>query len=808
MDTVYRSILSLIAGAAFLSAASFADPATDAADTSASGNSTALAEIVVTARKRAESEQTTPISITAFTPDLLAKQSIVTGWDLAVHSAGLTLQQSSTTQQFEATIRGQNTLDSTLNLDPAIGIYVDGVYIGPDIGNAIALNFDDAASAEVLNGPQGTLYGRNTSGGAIKLDHVLPDYGGITGWVKGDVGAFNLNTFAGAVTLPIVDQLATVRLYGRYISRDGYGLNTTLNEQLQDDHGYDFGITLRLDPAPGFRVVIRSNYDFDHSGGPSIRPVVDTLNPFSVENNAIQATQVGLTSYGLTPAQTAAAQAAFFALGPKKFYDMTSRFPTPDYLTLYNGSVTMDYDVSDALQIKSISGYRHISTYRGIDFSGTFAASDIAVAEPLNYRQFTEELTASGVALDNKFNYTVGAFYLTSLGNDDSSATTAPILGQALGAASPVPTGLNIENGLEQDKSYAAYTQESYKILPALSLTVGVRYTKEFKDLTSYNQFQAGSYNPVNGFVNLYPLVLNETVFCSEPNKGVGLACNGYGADTFSKTTSLASLDYKFTDSVFGYAKFSQGFRSGGGQLRLGAGILDNGKSVPPFAPETVNDYEVGLKSDWFDHSLRINVDYYFDTYKDIQRTFLEVVNGALNSVVVNAATARIQGVEFDVKYKPVSQLTFGVTGAYTNAGYEKFVDPNSGLNIANQALQGVARFTFDVTGEYNVPTSFGSIDLNVDYWRTSAVPLAPFSGDNELGNAPWDVQPGYGLLNGRLAFNLDQDHWTISAWGKNLLNKEYFTYALDLTAASSLGYANSWGGLPRTWGVQASYKF
>jgi iron complex outermembrane recepter protein len=487
---------------------------------------------------------------------------------------------------------------------------------------------------------------------------------------------------------------------------------------------------------------------------------------------------------------------------------MTSRFPTPDYLTLYNGSVTMDYEVSKALEFKSISGYRHISTYRGIDYSGSEATSNIAVTEPLSYRQFTEELTASGLVLDDKLNYTVGAFYLNSSGEDFSAATTAPILGQALGAASPIPTGLNIENALEQNKSYAAYTQETYQILPRLNFTAGVRYTKEDKDLTSFNQFQAGAFNPVNGFVNLYPLVLNQTVFCSEPNKGIGDACNGYAPYSFSKTTFLGSLDYKITDDVMVYGKFSQGFRSGGGQLRLGAGILDNGKAIPPFAPETVNDYEIGIKSDWFDHSLRINADYYFDDYKNLQKTFLEVVNGALNSVVLNAANAVVQGVEFDVTYKPINPLTLGLTGAYTDPRYKTYVDPTTGLNLTGQKFQGISKWVVTVSADYNVPTYFGSIDFDINYWRTSAVPLQPGAGDNEMGTAPWDTQPGYGLLNGRLAFNLDNGHWVVDAWSKNMLNKEYFTYGLDLTASTSLGYADAWGGVPRTWGVDATYKF
>lgn len=119
-----------------------------------------------------------------------------------------------------------------------------------------------------------------------------------------------------------------------------------------------------------------------------------------------------------------------------------------------------------------------------------------------------------------------------------------------------------------------------------------------------------------------------------------------------------------------------------------------------------------------------------------------------------------------------------------------------------------MAKWVGTVSATYTVPTNFGSVDLNLDYWRTSDVALQPGAGDNELGTAPWDTQKGYGLLNGRLAFNLDDGHWVLEGWAKNMFDKKYFTYGLDLTASTSLGYADAWGGIPRTWGAQATYRF
>lgn len=817
----------LLAGVvtAFASTVAYAQDATTnpqpptAVSSTQSAEDVGIADIIVTARKRAEAAQSVPLSITAFSPAILAERQIVTPYDLANNTSGLTLQASSDTQQVSVTIRGQNTLDSTLNLDPAIGIYVDGVYIGPQVGNAVAMNFDDAASVEVLKGPQGTFYGRNTTGGAIKIDHVVPEYQ-VDGWVKAGYGNYDLHSIAGAITLPLVDQVATLRLYGRYSDHDGYGRNTTINTEVQNERLYSFTGTLRLDPAAGLRIVVRGAYDHDRSGGPSIHPVADTLgstlggftggtNLFSIENLAIAATN-GIpivmpdfvTSFvpALTPANAALAQSLFFSQGPQGFYDMTSRFPTPNTLELYDGSVAIEYDVSDSVQLKSITAYRHMKTFRAVDFSGSFAASNITVEEPLTYHQFTQEVTLGGSLLENKLKYTFGGFYFKGVGRDISRTAVAPILGQVLGAASPLPTGLDIQDGEVNNRSFAVYGQASYEILPRLNITGGVRYTKEHKDLTTHNRFHLGTYNAANGFVDLFAPVLNVTQICSEPTQGVDDACRGFQPFSFSKITYTGSVDYAVNDSILLYGKISRGFRSGGGQLRLG------GAGAPPFGPETLDDYEIGIKSDFFDHSLRVNLALYHDRISGLQRTFVQAVNGHVGAVVQNAGKARINGAEFDITYKPVREVTLGWSGAYTDPKYLDFTNPVNGADLSSRKFQAVGKFVWTLSGDYKAPTSFGSVDFNVNYWHTSDVSINPGGGADALGSAPWNTQKAYGLLNGRIAANLYDDKLTITAWGKNLTGKKYFSYNTDLT--SSIGYAISFGNAPRTFGAEATYRF
>ena len=795
--------ISIIGGLMISPSVARAENSAEAAQPQAADDSS-IGDIVVTARKRSESLQNVPIAITAFTPAALKDQHIVSITDMTQRTSGVSLQMGAVTQLLVVTVRGQNTLDSTINLDPAVGIYVDGVYIGPDVGNAIALNFDDAEKVEILKGPQGTLYGRNTSGGAIKLDHVIPDYA-VSGWMTGELGNYNRRSVRGAVTLPIKSDIASLRLYGRYIKRDGFGRNLTQNVDVNDEFTRSVGATLRIDPASNFQIIIRANYDKSESGGPSVRPVaiLPTTNLATIGIALTQGYSNAFQADGsLTPEAIARATSDFFNLGPRNFYDMTSRYPTPNYLELYNGSATMKYDISDVLELKSTTGYRHVKSLRGLDFSGSAAASLIAVEQSLVYEQLSEELNLSGSLIRDRLDFTLGAFYLKGDGRDISLPTTVPILGQAFGAASPIPTGIGIQDGAQRTRSYALYGQATFKLAEGLNLTGGLRYSKESKDLTSRNQFRLGSYNAANGYVDLFPPILNATLFCQEPTQGVGDACVGFQPFSFAKVTWLGSVDYKINQDVLSYIKVSRGFRSGGGQLRLG------GFGFPPFGPETVDDVEIGIKADLFDKRARINVAAYRATYTGLQKFVPFIVNGGLNSVVQNAGKARVQGIEFDGIVEPVKGLVFGLSGAYTDPKYLKYRDL-SGNDLSQQKFQNVAKLVYTISAGYKTSTPWGALKADISYWHTSDVPLQPGQGTALAGGPsntnPWATQRAYGLLNGRISADYG-DNFSLGIWAKNVAGKKYYSYDLDLTA--QLGYALNWGGMPRTWGVDLTYKF
>lgn len=792
-----------------------------------------IADIVVTARKRSESAQSIPVSITAFNQETLQAKAITSLADVARNTSGLTLQQSGDVSTFNTQIRAQNTLNSVLPSDPAIGIYVDGVYSGTSNGNALVLVMDDVAGVEVLKGPQGTLYGRNTSGGAIKLDHILPEYE-VSGWARGEMGAYDLHSVAGAVTVPVVDQVASLRLYGRYYDRGGYGKNLTTNTDVMDEKTYNFAATLRLDPAPDLSVVFRGDYAKSKNGGLAVRGVALSpgtnfggllgANVFNLHALAIAAENgvpIDLSTIAtagvpsLSPASAAAVQAIWRERTDVGYYDTTAKTATRGSDEMYNGSLTVKYDLSDDIEIKSITGYRHLDHYRFINYSGSSAAVGIMTDQPLTYRQWSEELIVGGSLADDRLRFTVGAFYLHAKGTDANFGITDPALGFYLGAASPLATTRTTQKGKQRTNSFALYGQATYDITDELSFTGGLRWTKEKKSLTSFNGTSFGTWDPVTGLVDVPQpqfLITDPTdptqlvpggFLCFQANQGLGDDCNSTATLNFKKFSYLASLDYKVAPSALVYAKVSSSFRSGGGQLYSG-GV------IPPFKPESITDYEVGMKADFFDHKVRANIALYYDDYKNIQRTQLRVIAGAINSVTVNAASASVKGAEFDLTVKPIPELTLGLSGAYTDAQYKagSYFNPLTGNDLSDNKFQGVPKFTYTISAGYSHPVDFGSIDLNVDYWHTSAIPLQPDEGTNQDGANPWATQKAYGLLNAKLSIRLEERNMDIGFWGKNILGQKYDTYGLDLTADSSLGYAVTWGAVPATWGGEVTLRF
>jgi iron complex outermembrane receptor protein len=830
-------------------------------DTTAAGSADAaedpgpqrLEEVIVTARKREEPLQKTPAAVTAFSAKDLAAEPIRTIGDIQYQTPNLQIRGGSY-DPFAATvaIRGQYPDDSTLTSQPSVGIYIDDVYQATT-GGIGAGGLSDVNEVEVLKGPQGTLYGRNSTGGAVKINTPLPDYEGISGWVKGGYGNFNSNEEAGAVNLPVINDKLAVRISAENLGHDGYGHIIGTTTQLDDLLSTSGRIAVRINPIDNLQILIRGDVSASSSNGLANNLV--EVTPYSqslfglttfgyspaIVNEAIQhgdinITQVGtLLFYGRQVASNPAVFGPLYAntlaaldsaiangqglktlLGniiPGGSFNAYSSLKTP-HATLHQngGSVSISYDVSDNLTVKSISAYRTLGRITADEFFGTQDTALNGTNGDEHLNQQTEELQASGRLFDSRLNYTAGYYYYRLSGSDNTDSTTLPALNTLFGqlglGGGILPSGGQVQPALSNshllDTSHSAYTQASYAIVPNVNLTGGLRYTSE-----RLNETASGFAGPDESF-GLGPY---EVCLVPSTTPGVNLpitACNRSFPTSFSNVSYTAGLDWSPTDDMLVYAKTSTGFKSGG---------VNSYGDYNAFSPEKVTDYEIGIKSDWLEHRLRFNLAAFYDKYNDIQRSVFKVVNGNLATEVVNAASADISGMELETFARPFNNFELRTNLAYLHPKYNMFistspvpsgVDPATGapfypqVDLSHTPFNNVPKWKTSIEPAYTIPMPFGSLRSSVDYTYQSKIYFSSQSATEFSGNVT--SQDGYGLWDARFALHLDKANLEIAAWARNIADKRYIVNAADVSG--SLGLIESNLGPPRTYGAEFTLRF
>jgi iron complex outermembrane receptor protein len=745
------------------------------ADAEEGGGSGGLQEVVVTARRRDENLQSVPVAVTAYSADSLAMHNITSIDALGAFTPSLSFS-SSTYGALGANvaIRGQRPNDLDLSQTPAVGIYVDDVYQSSTMGLS-AVSLADATSVEVLKGPQGTLYGRNTTGGAVKITTGLPDLEKVTGVAR--VGGGNESDVRayGSISVPVITERLALSVTANYDRNDGYGRDTLSNTNIGDTYMRSVNAALRLQINDQFQAILRGSYVHASSGGLlySLTAVVPGGGL-----NTIAAFQQG---YGLNPAGFAQGLAYLQA----HYVDQPGfdrQYNGPLYQDIYQatGSLMLQYDINSQLTVKSITAFQRISDSMSGDNDGTPFRTVDGNFENMYTRQYTEELQVSGTAVNGRLKYTGGYYYYRLPGTETAFADILfPLLGQTL---------LN-DNDIA-DRSNSGYGQATYSILPTLRATAGVRFTDETTTLTTRNEvaFPTG-------------------MVCNVPTADtVGGECKADYSTHSSNWSYTASLDYDLADAVLLYVKTSRGYKAGGINQR---GNVNGGFNT--FLPEQVTDYETGTKAEFWDHRLRLDLAAYYSKYNDIQRTVLvQGIGGAPETAVLNAANADIKGLELELTVKPLARLTLSATGSYTDAGYSRYVDPLTQANYSDHVFPGVPRWQGSLSAAYDYPVPVGVLTGSVDYSYQSKVNYSP---DNNLppsdvfpqGTAPYTSQGGYGLVNGRLALNLTGPEFTIALWGRNLANRIYFNGGDDF--AGTVGYSTLFIGQPRIYGVELTKR-
>ena len=766
-----------------------------------------IAEIIVTARKSSENIQSVPVAVTALSADDLASKQVFEVTDLARTAPSLTISTGGTgpASIVYLAIRGQAQNSPNSLSDSSVGIYMDGVYVArPIVGN---LGFLDMASAEVLRGPQGTLFGRNTTGGALNLTSNRPS-NEYEGMLKVGFGNYNYQSIEGMVNAPVSDE-AGIRIAGRYGKRDGYFRNNKIGYP-QGSIDKDLVLRGTLVYAPA-----ESNLKFTLIG--DLVRYADDGNATAVA--AINPGVLSLPAYGafinseFSQFVTAAQQPAFTAAN-SKWTDTFSRPQTGDAeidKLQNNNDVdaiagTIEWDLG-GVNIKSITAYRKSFTNDSLDLHG-FPSSvnpftpflpnaTSAFISTYNNKQFSQELQLSGSS--GALDWQTGVYYFKESGDEQSRAFV-------LGGVAAARTLSDYSS-----RSAGTYAQINYNVSDALRVTGGLRYTwdKRTIDRRSTDTWRKPD---------------NLEVCTVGPNSGKtaeAAPCSDPGSASFKYPAWTLGLDYRVNDQLFLYAKTSGASMSGGFNSRFVPAPF-----TQQFSPEKVRDAEFGFKGDFLDRRLRTNMAFFYAKQSNVQRIVNALVGTSLTQFVTNAGKVNAKGFEFEGTALPWGGMELTGSLSYLDAKYVRGSrNENQGtasapvfVDRAGEPVTQAPKWTWNIGATQTFETSFGDVSLHADYAyiadramdAATAKPLAQGGTQANINaiaiaNAA-SIVKGYGLLNGRIAINFDSPDIELAFWGRNLANQAWFTNVFN--SYTGLGATVQYQGAPRTFGATATIKF
>jgi iron complex outermembrane recepter protein len=774
---------------------------------------TSADDIIVTARKRAESAQDVPVSLTVQSGESLIRQNVVTVADISNATPNVRMMVGGIGgTAIVAMIRGQVQLEPQSTSDPSVGIYVDGAYLARANGSVGELH--DIERVEVLKGPQGTLYGRNTPGGAVNIISKAPNLDSFQAIVSAR-GASH-GEMAGRLTLnvPIVSGKAAIRLTGAYTHVDGWARDNQSGRNIAGKDNYFGRAALLLKPTDRLTISTITDYnDIDVTGGWLKLVKYAPVPGRNLAGEAISAESLNAILAGapLSPAAAGAAGLGGLAanaalpynqtnltLNPTGLYDLNSR----DETRVWGNATTVSYELNDALLLKSLTSYRNLRVRNNTDVDGTQYAF-IENNTILDQHQFSEEVQLQGESAGKTLNWIVGGYYFREKSSDKYTSvqganltTAAALQGLFPGITPPtnpafIPAFIQgIQNrvyanprrvvGEVVNKSYAAFAQGTYRFSDALSATAGIRYTRDNRSLDSTRRAE------ISGVCGLAPDV---------PNVDLARCVASYN-DRFSSITWTAGLEYKPMTDMLTYVKASRGFRSGGRNLRG-----NTAKTLGAFKPETVTDVEVGIKSEFLDRRLRLNFAAFRSDYRDLQRNTLIFEVSQLNSYIQNIQKATITGFEFEAAGRPTRFLELGGTVGYTRAVYNKFLTAE-GVDRSAEPFQYVPKWTVSAFAQATLPLS-DTVDFvpRIDYRYTDKI----FYGTSSATIAD-DTEPAFHIVNARVSLNVDSAGFEAALFARNLFNKHY--YADYVAVLSTAGFISGREGEPRTIGVELRKAF
>jgi iron complex outermembrane recepter protein len=772
---------------------SVAAPAAVAPATTAPDDS--IDEIVVTARRRDESLSKVPISITAFGHTQLDDRSITSSTDLQAAVPGLTVRSTNSSNDLNYSIRGQ-TLDAFSTSSPGVLPYINDVQANTG-GSSLIYDID---SLQVLKGPQGTLFGRNTTGGAVLFDTAKPTdkFGG---FFTERLGDYNLRETVAAMNLPFNDQVL-LRLAGDTKRRDGFVTNLYDGEKLGAVVQDSIRATLVLRPVDKLEISTMAQYN-DSGGNNENGGIYSVYGPggvvYSVQQpGGFKSGQAALNTavYNFySPAIGAATWANYLAAHPKVdplgivnfLQAQAARGPytvDEDDPNFHSGTDqvltnTIKYDFTDHARLKNIFGYVNSQTVDAVDLDGTVYGiytyrSPAGTGLEYKRKQFSEEFQLSGELFNEAMTYVAGIYAAKEKSDTINHFGAFDLLPLA-------PTGYSFHFFESNDKQWAIYAQTGYNLseltgINGLTFNAGFRWTHDQYDLEQ----------------------LPGSIEYGAPNETTSAA----------KPSWLDGFDWQINDQLLTYITQRGSWRTGGisGQAPAVAAPIEQGGNI--YKPETTIDVEIGAKyrGDLFGIPFTLNVDAFNQWVNNVQRVTYFTIGGNLTALTANIPSARISGFEMDAVANVTKWLQIGGNVADTNARYTNghVAYPTFGATDNYGPYADTPQWTGTVFAQLHSNfQNIGEAVLRVDGYAQS---YFYFSNLDATTN-PGSKIPGYALVNTRVELNHIADSpMSVSVYGRNVLNRTYYTGGLATGFSAGFNIGNV--GEPRMFGVELNYKF
>ncbi|QOL26052.1 TonB-dependent receptor [Thalassotalea sp. LPB0316] len=720
-----------------------------------------LERIEVTARRTVESLQEVPVAVTSISADELAENGIEVITEVQQFSPNTTLQRSrGTNSTITAFIRGVGQQDPLWGYEPGVGIYIDDIYMARPQG--AVLDLLDVERVEVLRGPQGTLYGKNTIGGAIK--YVTKEMSGdMELKVQGTIGSYDQRDLKVTGQIPLIEDKLYFGFGAASLNRDGFGefLESDLPDQDTQNYNKDVVASrFTLEFRPSDELFFRLNYDkttddSNAKGGYRLLPSILTDAPV-----------------------------------PDSVFDSYTSLPTWNKVELEGLSLTAQWQLSDATNLKYVAAKRESYSPTNIDFDNTpLRIFDVPAI-------YDDEQTSHELQLNHygdNYKFVSGLYYYDGESCGQFEAILE-VLGNALGAP-----GLTREvTGCNNSTSTAAYAQVSYDFTDKWSATLGARYTKDKKEAYVNNGLIFATVYPESGWLpgyirpegELVPEVLNDS-------------------EDWSKFTPRIGVEYQANRDLMFFASFAQGFKSGTFNPRATT-------AEPAADPEDVDSFELGMKSEWLDNRLRANVTLFALDHKN--RQYISVLPGEsaadLNQRLGNIGTSEASGIEAEFTYLATENLLLTASIGTIDSEFKEVIDYDTDGNpfdkSENFSISNTPDYTYNLGASYTLESNLGDFIFNANYYYRDDYVL--FEENSLL------TQEGYGLLNLGINWYSTDGNWSAGLHAKNVTDEEYMiggyqfvTPTPDGDYLPGLGGDNTligYYGDPQTISLTVSYQF